>query len=501
MKPLRDQFVKSLILLPLSLCIFITRQSSAAQSANNQEQNSQVRTTIAPTAEPSEVVGKIDDYTITKEQLKKQMLAELYPSEYDFTGIKAQPVDANSVLMKMLAEKAMIMEARKEGHLKDETNSRALKRYEEQRLVNLLVQNYLQQVKDKITATETELQKMMQNDPNMDPNRAKLIIENTKARNIVSLYYRQIYEKSHVKKLSENYPEVIKIHDRLLNHPKEPQRLKYIRITQIKNETTPEERNLVLATYDGGKVTLQDWFETLCEFSPPSRPKNLDTPKGIDQLLERALMIPLYISQAKAQKLDQDENYLKPVRGYEDRLLLGTANSEIYKQVQGPTTEEMVAYYNTHKEAFINKQVKMDLIWCQDLETARRARTELDSGTDFESVKQKYSLEKTLKPYNTYPGSEGLFWEDLWQSEPNSIVGPIKGFYRGQIKWRIVKILEKNPGEIKDYSANMNNRIKDFIMSERREVLLANYQSELLKKYPHEIYPEKIKDIDPLDIP
>jgi peptidyl-prolyl cis-trans isomerase C len=656
MKLLLGKFEKSLLLLLLALCIFTPIQSSAAQSANSPEQNSRQRSVIATASEPSDIVGKIDDYTITKEQLKKQMLAELYPSEYEFAGENARTVDANSVLMKMIAEKAMIIEARKQGHLKDETNNRALKRYGERRLVNLLVQNYLQQIKDKITATEPEMQKMIQNDPNMDPNRAKLVIENSKARNIVSQYYRQIYEKSHVKKLSENYPEVIKIHDRLLNHPKEPQRLKYIRVTQIKDETTPEERNLVLATYDGGKVTLEDWLETLCEFSPPSRPKNLNTPEGVDQLLERALTIPLYISQAKAQKLDQDENYLKQVRDYEDRLLLGTANSEIYKKVQEPTTEEMVAYYNNHKEAFrVGKLVRMDLIWCQDLETARRARAELDSGTDFESVKQKYSLEKTLKPYNTYPGSEGLFWQDLWQAEPNSIVGPVKGFYRGQIKWRIVKILEKNPGQVieathrpesqwiclqilgkaiipskfigtwleqladgtiaselriapekiewqledgekplevtmyaveddndtiaydetivtgmsaptglnvvsgrlnvmtgtrkvtmrikdnvlvvektgapqqrqgmtvtplpeehqfkasegkpvlskgsKEFSPEMESRVKDKIMSDRREELLAEYRRELLKKYPHEIYPEKIKDIDPLDIP
>lgn len=502
MKLLFEKFEKSLIFLLPLLCIFMAAQSSAAQPPNNQEQNSQNQSAIAPTSEPSDIVGKIDDYTITKEQLKKQMLAELYPREYNFTGEKTQPVDANSVLTKMIAEKAMIIEARKEGHLKDESNSRSLKRYEERRLVNLLVQNYLQQVRDKITATESEIQKIIQNDPNMDPNRAKSVIENTKARSIVSRYYKQIYEKSHVKKLSENYPEVIKIYDRLLNHPKVPQRLKYIRFTQINDEMTPEERNMVLATYDGGKVTTEDWFNILCELSPPSRPKNLNTPQGIDQLLERALMIPLYISQAKAQKLDQDENYLKQIRDYEDRLLLGTANREIYKQVQEPKTEEMVAYYNNHKEAFREgRLVKMDLIWCQDLETARQARAELDSGTDFESVKQKYSLEKKLKPYNTYQGSEGLFWQDLWQAEPNNIVGPIKGFDRGQIKWRIVKILDKKPGEIKDYSANMDNKIKDFMMNERREALLAKYQNELLKKYPHEIYPEKIKDIDPLDIP
>ena len=505
MKSLLDKFELSSLLLLIALCILTSEQSNAAQSANSSEQranNSQEQSVVKTASEPSVIVAKIADYIITREQFENRFLNELYPNEYEYSDEEAEPIDANSVLMIMIAEKAMIIDARKQGYLEEDSNKKIMKRFRERRLANLLVQNHLQEMKDKIIATEPEIQKMIQADPNTDPKRAKLNIENTKARNIVKQYYEQIYEKSHIKKLSENYPQAIKIHDRLLNRPKTPQKFKFIRVMQITSEMTPEERNIVLATYDNGKVTLEDWFNTLCEFSPPSRPKNLNTPKGIDELLERTLMIPLYISEAKLQKLDQDEGFLKQVREYEDTRLLITANNKKYREVKEPTTEQIVAYYNNNKEAFRDDRwVKIDLIWCQDLESARQVKAELDSGKDFESIKQKYSLVKNLKPYNTYSNSEGLFWKDLWQAEPNDIVGPIKGFYSGKIKWRIVKILEKNPGELKDYSADMDNGIKYYMMSERRDNLLAEYRRKLLKKYPHEIYPERIKDIDPLDIP
>ena len=93
-----------------------------------------------------------------------------------------------------------------------------------------------------------------------------------------------------------------------------------------------------------------------------------------------------------------------------------------------------------------------------------------------------------------------MFWKDLWKAEPNEIIGPIKGFNNRQIKWRIVKILEKNPGEIKEYSDDMNTRIKNIIMNERREAIIDEYGRRLLKKYPYEIYTNRIKNIDPLDI-
>ncbi len=456
-------------------------------------------------ADPN-VVAKIGDYIITREDLEKRLLRELYPNEYSFFSEEAEPPDANSVLMKMIAEKAMITEARKQGYLEDESISKVIQRFREGRLVNLLVQNHLQKMKDKITATESEIEQRIQADPNTDRTRVKRILENAKARNIIDQYYKQIYKKFHIKKLSENYTQAIQIHERLLNHPKtprKPKQLSFIRNNQIKNEMTTEEKNIVLATYDYGQVTLEDWFNTLCEPAPPSRPKNLNTPEGVEQLLEKALSGPLYISEAKLLNLDKDENLLKQVRDYEDRMLHSKANSEKYKEIkEPPSTEQMIAYFNNNKELFREgKIMKIDPIWCQDLETAHQVKVELDSGKDFEAVKQKYSLAKEVKPFNTYPRREGLFWKDLWERDPNEIVGPIKGFAQQGVKWRVVKILSKNPGQIKEYTDKMNNKIRNLMLSEQRTTILAEYRRELLKKYSYEIYPERIKDIDPLDIP
>jgi hypothetical protein len=39
------------------------------------------------------------------------------------------------------------------------------------------------------------------------------------------------------------------------------------------------------------------------------------------------------------------------------------------------------------------------------------------------------------------------------------------------------------------------------MMSEQHKALIDLHGKELLKKYPYQIYPDSIKDIDPLDIP
>jgi len=488
---------KSTLLLA-GLLIALCHLCTAGQSATGGQKPEQP-SAIRPADGPSDIVARISDYVVTREELEKRLMRELHPYDYDSYNEETEPVDAKTLLMKMAAEKAMAMEAREQGYLKDEMSQAAIKRYKDRRLRNLLLQNHLQ---GKLTVTEAVIEEQMKANPKLDRTRAMQMVQREKANRLLGRYFLEIYRKFHVKKLSDNFLKAAQIHQRLLLHPKTPREMQFIRTDQVRNELTPEEKNIVLATFDQGKITLKDWFETLCEFSPTSRPRNLNTPKGVEQLLERALGMPLLVSEATLLGLDKDKDLLKQVREYEDRMLLSKAKLAKYKEVKDPNTEQIVAYFNKNKEVFrTNRILKIDLIWCEDLKTAQQVKVELDSGGDFEAVRQKYSLVKEGKPFNTSPGSEGLFWKDLWKGDPNEIVGPVKGFYRDGIKWRIVKILEKNPGEVKEYSIDIQDRVKRKMVNEQRNDLLEKYGEEILKKYPYEIYADKIKDINPLDIP
>jgi hypothetical protein len=488
-----EPVVPFLWLLVVICCLCPGAIASAEQQSNSQS-------VVNPAAEESIVVASIAHYTITKGELEKRLMTELHPYDYESYDENAEPADANTVLLKMVAEKAMTIEARSKDFLKKESISDLVKRFSEKKLVALLLQRYTEG--KKINVTEDEITRMMEKNPKLDKARAKMTVESTKRNALINEYYKQIYSKSDVRKLSQNYPKAIQIHKRLLLHPKQPRKVSWIQNLQVREDLTEEEKSIVLAQYNSGKVTLKDWLATLCEIVPPRRPKDLNTPKGFDRLLERTLQTPLIVSEAKSLGLDRDRDFLKQVRDYEDRMLFSEALSTKRDELKEPTTDEILAYFAKNKELFgKSKSLKIDLIWCQDLKTAKQARAALDNGKDFEAVKQQYSLEKKVKAFPTNPSSEGLFWKDLWVGEPNQIIGPVKGFYREGIGWRVVKILEKKPGQEKPYSSDMDGLIKSRIMNQKNKALIAQYSEELLKKYPYKIYSERIKDIDPLDIP
>jgi hypothetical protein len=468
------------------------------QPADEQKPSEHADTTLTA----STVVARIGDYTITRGELEQRLMRELYPNDYDDFAEDTKPVDAETVLQEMLAEKAMAIEGREKGYLNREDIRTPIDRFQETKLVGLLCEKHIEANESKIAPTKEEIKQKLMADPNITPERAAQAIRRVKGIRLLNQYYAEIYKKSNVRRLKQNFPKLIEIYKRLLTQPKKARKVNFIRTWQVRDELTQSEKDMILVEFNGGKVTLYDWFNTLCDIVPPRRPRDLNTIAGAERLLDRSLSRPLLVAQAKSLGLDRNEKYLKEVRDYEDRILLGRVRSTKLEEAKQPTPEEITAYFNEHKKEFVaGRNLKIDVIWCKDHKEAEKAKAVLEAGEDFDAVKQQYDPNDKTKPYTSYASSEGLFWKDLWAGEPNDVLGPLKGFHGQKVQWRIVKVLEKNLGKQQEYSSSMDGQIKSRIMSQRNEALIAQYSKELLEKHSHQIYADKIKGIDPLNIP
>jgi len=460
-----------------------------------QEPN-QPRTAQAP-PQPSDIVAKIGDCVITRGELEEKMMYDLRPYPGKYSGKTAEPDSAEKVLMDMIVEKAMIMDGREKNYLDDEIIHSSVQRLTDRKLISLLLGTHLG---GKLNVISLEIDEAMKADPKLDKAGATEMLKRSKSNKLMQDYYNQIHERRNVKKLNDNIAKAAEIHKRLRTSGKTG----FILESQVREDVTPEEKGLVLAEYDGGKVTLKDWFGFLCEMSPPSRPPDLNSPAGVDRLLDRALRTSLFVTEALSLGLDKDKELCKQVKEYEDRRLLGKAREEKTRDIvnQQISNDELIAYFNKDRKGFGRPDaVTIDQIWCQDHQTAEKVKQELDSGKNFELVKQEYSLEKKGTARDVYLAYEGIFFKDILDAEPNTIIGPMKGFYENTIKWRLVKIIEKKPAEQVEYSDNIKNTVRSKIISEQAKAVLEQYRKELLEKYPYEIYQGKIKGIDLLDIP
>jgi len=297
----------------------------------------------------------------------------------------------------MLAEKATSMEGRRLGYLEDEQLRPHIVQYEQQQLVRNLLEAELG---DKLTVEDAEIDRVMKSNPKATRDQARMVVQRAKANQLMEQFYAQVTQKRGLKKMSENLALAAQIHQRLLNQPSQPRGPSefWIRNSQIVTDLSQEEKDLPLAVFEGGQFTLKDWFLSLCNVAPPRRPKNLDTPQGVEKLLDAALRGPVLAAEARSKGYDQNPKVRSDVRALEDQRLLYMVQQEKTKHIKEPTLEQVKEYFEKDPERFAkNAVMRIDQIWCQDEETARKARSELDNGEAFESVWHKYSLERAEK--------------------------------------------------------------------------------------------------------
>ncbi len=449
------------------------------------------------------VVATIEDYEITDKDVERRLMRELAGKPERYVPL-VYPTNSETVVKKLLAEKAMIIEGRKKGLVKENTS---IQRFKQSQLLRLL---YQREILTKIKYSEAEIAEAMKSNPKLDRDGAISRVRSAKGRKSADQYYKDLYVKRKVEKLTYNFPKASQIHQRLLLKPKKARTGFWIKHYQFddpkyhQEEITQEEKDIVLAKFVGGEVTLLDWFNAINEMSPPKRPKDLGTKEGVERLLDGAIRTPLMITEAESLGFDKDPEYIKMIRTREDRRLPGMVMREKLKEFPETTKEDWQKFYEEHREELgTPDEVKIDVIWCENEDAGLAVRDALDDGEDFEAVKQKYGLKKKKTVMGNTSHSDRLFFDRIWESS-DDIEGPFKGFYKEgkgfKFRWRVVKILSRTEGKLKDYSKGVERSIKRRISNERREAVLSKYVEEL-SKYEHKIYMDKVRAIDPLDIP
>ena len=447
---------------------------------------------------PSDIVAQIDNVQITRQQLIQGFAAELRPDPFA-PAAGTQPPNAEQVLLKMVAEKAMAVEGRKLDYLQDPGIRRQIKRFKEKQLMNMVLSANL--TEDRLAVTDDEIQQKMRENPRFDRNRAQAMLGRDKANKVIQELQVRLTEKFHLRKQRENLPKAARIYQRLLASSKSPYQMKFVGLKQIENELTDQEKSIVLATYDGGQVTLLDWFDSLHEMSPPSRPRDLNTIRGFETFLDqRVLKTPLLMAEAYANGFDKDPDYLQQLRQREDTLLTSKVIMEQIPKSGEPSPEQIITYFNDHKTRFMSPPnlLKIDQLWCADFDTAREVVAQLQGGVDFDSLRSRFSIAEAAEPTTATPESEILF-DTLWAAELNQIVGPQKLLYADKISYRIVKILEKTPGQVRQYSPDLDQDIKSRIRTQQSKAKLDEYRAQLLKQYQYQIYRDRFADL--MDLP
>jgi len=458
---------------------------------------------VQPTAEDltdDSPVAVIGDAEITGAEFRKRMIMENLPDPYGISS--GEPVDPGALIKYMVGEKAAVMEARRQGLLQDPK----IAWHAEQFIHNLLIQQiYLTQVKDKITVTEEDISDMLKKNAKWDRERARSMAYSQKARAMMDALSKQLVDALHVHKVKENFPQAAAIYRRLLEHPKEPRgkNVHWILKKQILEELDPNEGSLVLATFDGGQYTLMDLLKGIHAMVPTRRPGDLVIPAGIERFVDRSLASPLLVARARQLGLDKKPDVVAAIRDREDTFLMGLIRTMQNEGQDKPDKEAIQAYFDKIQASrHLDYKIKVRTVWYDTYEKALAARQTLDQGGSFDDLLTGTDSEQPAKePRETTALAEGRFWDSLWNADPNTVVGPIQGFKGQDLAWRIVEVGAKVKGKPVELNSFFEDRIYGTLFSQQTKARMEAYYAELLKKYPHTIYRDRLAFFNPFKTP
>jgi hypothetical protein len=243
----------------------------------------------------------------------------------------------------------MIMEGRKNDLLQVEPQRTILEKYETKLLSGLLINSRLE---GRIEVTDAQVRQEIDSQAGLDETRARAILQRRQAAAVFDEYYASVYPKYEVNKKTENFGKAAETHQRLLNNPLQPRTIHFIKAVQVREQLSQDEKDLVLASYKGGVLTLKDWFEFLCDMSPPSRPKDLGTARGVENLLDRAIKAPILAAEARFLGFDKDPEFLSRLNQRRESMLLSAVRQERLNEIAEPTAEQIKAYFEEHPEEF-----------------------------------------------------------------------------------------------------------------------------------------------------
>ena len=216
-------------------------------------------------------------------------------------------------------------------------------------------------------------------------------------------------------------------------------RAKYhVKLQPVDFETA---NDAVVATWDGGQLTLGEIFEDnvleMIRKLPPVRARY-----EIDSRIKATVNAPLTTLEAKARKIEPED-----VNEYRETIMRKALfRDHVFKDV-AVTDDDVKKYYDAHQSEFVEgEQRHVAHIMTSTEKDAVTAREKLVAGSDFAEVAKKFS-----RDYMTASSGGDLGWitqdkvpaafNEVWALSTGDLSKPIKS----QTGWHVIKVLEIKP--------------------------------------------------------
>ncbi len=249
---------------------------------------------------------------------------------------------------------------------------------------------------------------------------------------------------------------------------------------------TDDERALEFVRCDRFVWSLEDFLDGFEEVNPAFYPHPEDSASYI-RFAQRNLFEKSLYHAAEASGYLDDARYKVQWRLTYMRSLADFMQGRLFSDID-ITDEDMYSYYKANRSSYIEPaKIRVEEIRLKSLDKVKSILAKIDDGVDFSRLARNHSIRSSTAERGgdlgwLTPGRYKVYYDTAMDAEIGAIIGPIKD----GAEYGIIKVTDKLPSRVKEFSQVRHDIRKD-LLAAARDSLKDALIHELKSKYDVEI--------------
>jgi peptidyl-prolyl cis-trans isomerase C len=253
------------------------------------------------------------------------------------------------------------------------------------------------------------------------------------------------------------------------------------------------EKELILATWDGGQMTLGQYLTLNRQQRPEMRPNLNDYPRVAKFIFQQNIM-ELLTMVARKKGLEDDPEFKRKLKRFKELTMADIVENDSIPKNSRPAEEDLRAFYDTNINQFeVPASIHVFEIMLSSEQSALEQKNKLKSLNQFKEA----AAELTERPgYRAKNGDLGYIQQryspDLYNLASNYSIGQVAGPIKIDNYYSILYIADKRPAEIRDF-AQAKQSIQTNMEAQRKQEALAQWVEEKKKEVEIKIYENNLR--------
>ncbi|HEQ99992.1 MAG TPA: hypothetical protein ENO22_11700 [candidate division Zixibacteria bacterium] len=237
------------------------------------------------------------------------------------------------------------------------------------------------------------------------------------------------------------------------------------------------ERNMILATYNDGEVTLGEYLTQTARWNDNQRPP-FNEPENLKKAIFNLKLMDLLQQKAQAMELSETVDYKDAVRFYKDQIMAAKMKELIVEEKAFVSEDEVVEYYQEHADEYvIPKKLHVKEIMAETEAEAEEIHNKLQAGADFDSFAANTIRPNAMNSKGDLGFISEFNYPTLFEQANQLRAGEFSQPFPVGDNWSIVKLVAVRDQQVKLFD-EVAGQAQTELENKKRETALQEWMAE-----------------------